>query len=158
LTKVNWTKLSEEIDNKPTWNKILYKTDKTGKRVRIPNFINATWRVSYNDGSYVDGPKDYGKLNRKDIDSISIVIGDKILHTVKVVDDQFVIRLRNAALGFGGAGDDGGNFSIADPKRVFILSTVGKVDFVWDDGDIDELPNWGDQEPYRPINPMEQEI
>lgn len=143
MTKLEWAELSKEIDDTPNWNKELYKI-KNGKRVRKHNLALAHWRILYNDGSVFNGPKGYGDIRRKNIKSISVVSNDKAIHTVKVKDDSFLIRLRNLI-----KNDQKVDFGNLEPKRCFVLATKGNIAFVWDDGDIDELKEWGDQEPYR---------
>ena len=142
--KVKWTELTKEIDNKKVWNDDLYK-EKDGKRIQLTNFKDAKWRVIYKDGSVVDddGKGNYAKLKRSGVKSIGIVDGSgTVLHTVQVVNDKFLICLRNTVRG------NRDNVGFDNPKRCFILATEGKQDFVWDDGDIDELDQFGDQEPY----------
>jgi len=151
MSKVKWVELSKEIDDTPKWLKELYKTEIISKkkfRVKKHNLAIDTWRVLYNDGSHIDGPKGYGDLKRKGVKSISVLSNNKPIHTVQVKDDFFVIRLRNLIRGLAGEGEDS-LFGHLDPKRCFVLATKGNIAFVWDDGDIDELKDWGDQEPYR---------
>ena len=62
---------------------------------------------------------------------------------IQVVNDNFAVRIRNLI-----RSDDTDN-SFQDPKRVYILCTEGVQDFIFDDGDIDELDKFGDVSPYR---------
>ena len=65
-----------------------------------------------------------------------------------VTNDVFAFRMRNLARGLVGEADIG----FHKPKRCIILYTEGEIAWIWDDGDIDELPTWGDQAPYTPFN------
>ena len=144
MTKHNWEKLTKEIDDKPKWNVELYKE-------KIHDFAFAYWRVIYNDGTVVDGPPvKYPDLQRTNVKSISVVIDNKALHTVQVKDDFFLIRRRNLSREIGvDPEDEVRPFGMIDPKRCIVLATKGNIAWVWDDGDIDELSDWGDQSPYR---------
>jgi len=142
MTKVIWKDLKKEIQDKPKWADTLYK-EKNGKRIQLTDLGKATWRIIYNDGKTVNGPKGYGKLSRSNVKSISIVDeGGTVLHTVQVKNNKFLICLRSMYRNRPGL--DFHN----NPKRCFILSTDGKIDYIWDDGDIDEMTEWGDEEPY----------
>ena len=158
MTKVDWKELTKEIDDKPTWNETLYQVDEDNNVIRMGDFAFANWRVIYNDGTVVDGPKGYADLKRTDVKSISVVFDNKVLHTVKVVDDFFVIRRRNMSRGLGNGDPNlANNFGMIDPKRCIILATKENIAWVWDDGDIDELKEYGDQSPYRPVKLMDVE-
>lgn len=109
------------------------------------NLANAFCRVMYNDGSSVEPLSDYYKdLKRKDMKSVTVVADGKPIHTLQIKNNKLIYRIRNLAQGLAGNGD----FSFETPKRCFVLATEGKISFVWDDGDIDELKNWEANEPY----------
>jgi len=152
MTKVDRKELAEEMkmENIETWNKTLYKTDSKGKRLLLANLTNATWRVVYNDGKSVDGPKGYGKLKRKNVKSISVITEDgKVLFTIPVKDDWFIIRKISLTRALVGATEE---YTFQQPKRCIVLVTKGNCTYVWDDGDIDELDGFGDSSPYRKEN------
>lgn len=146
MTKVKWADLKKAIQNKEAWANEMYK-EKKGKRVKLTDLGFSKWQVLYNDGSTVtddfnSGTSLYKDIKRQGVKSISILDNNgKILHTVQVVNDKFLICLRNSVRARDGV-------SFGDPKRLVILATEGEYDFVWDDGDIDELTQWGDEEPY----------
>ena len=82
MTHVNWAELTKEIDDKPTWNKTLYKIEEVSKnnfkRVQTVDIAKALWRVVYKNGSHVDeipDDKGYLKLKRKDVNIY--MIGDR---------------------------------------------------------------------------------
>jgi len=149
MTKYIAADLDKEIaaDIK-AWNKELYKKDNKGHRIETEDLGKATWRIVYNDGGHVDGPKGYADLKRTNVKSISVVSNGKVLHTVQVVNNFFAIRIRNFVKGLVG---EAAEYGWIHPKRVFILCTKGNIAFVWDDGDIDELTEFGKHNPYRPI-------
>lgn len=138
MTKFKWIEIAKGMENTTEWNKELYKH-------RITDLGKAVWRVMYNDGSHVDGMAGYADLKRTDVKSISVIVDGKPIHTLAVKEDRFFIRLRNLARGIVGGDSE---FNFQNPKRVFILASKNSIAFVWDDGDIDELTQWGDKEPY----------
>ena len=155
MTHVDWDELSREIDDKPTWNAELYKK-------KIMDFAKATWRIVYKDGSHIDGsnkPNDdaYLHVKRTGVKSISVIYDGKPIHTVQVKDDWFAIRRKNLGRFMANLVGTPDEFSIDNPKRGFILATHDGVSYVWDDGDIDELDDFGDQAPYLPLELVQGE-
>ena len=135
MTKIVWSKLSKEIDDKPKWNKELYKRS-------ITDLDLIKWRIIYKDGTEkIFERKEYPQINRNNIKAIGLE-GINVL--LPVTNDVFYFRLRNLVRGMVGDSDIGFN----KPKRCIVLYTENEVVWVWDDGDIDELPTWGDKEPY----------
>jgi len=153
---VDIKQLGKEMDDPATWNPVLYKADKNGERIQIADLGQATWRVIYNDGKAVDGPKGYADLARKNVKSISVIdVNKKVLHTIDVKKDKFIIRLISLTMNFARPGKIDrelgqrvGNHGFTNPKRCFLLATPGEHCYVWDDGDIDQLDEWGDHTPY----------
>jgi len=155
MTHVNWHELTKEIDDKPEWNKTLYKK-------KTMDFAQATWRIVYKDGSHVDGsnkPNDdaYLHVKRTGVKSISVIYEGKAIHTVQVKDDWFAIRRKNLGRFMSQFVGTDEEFTIKNPKRAFILATHGAIAYVWDDGDIDELDDFGDQAPYFPLELVQGE-
>jgi len=166
MTKVKWKELSKEMENIKPWVETLHKETQIPnplyknpdfpdepktipKRVQLTDLGKASWRVIYNDGTIIDdnhkeAPNgNYDKIPRTNVKSIGIVDeGGTVLHTVQVKNDKFLICMRNLIRPFRD------NQTFQNPKRCFILATDGTIDFIWDDGDIDELDQWGDKEPY----------
>ena len=163
MTHVEWSELTKEIDDKPTWNRTLYKIEKVGKkfkRVQTVDIAKSLWRVVYNDGSHVDeipNDKGYLTLKRKDVKSISVVLNGKVIHTVQVKDDWFAIRRKNLSHQIPELVGQADEFRVDNPKRAFVLATHDLIAYVWDDGDIDELDDFGDQAPYFPFEFIESE-
>ena len=163
MTHVNWDKLSKEIDDKKTWNVDLYKLETIKKikhRVKSIDITKALWRIVYDDGSHVDeipGDSEYLKLKRKDVKSISVVYSGKVIHTVQIKDNWFAIRRKSLVHGVQELFGTNEEFTFSNPKRVFVLATHGNVSYIWDDGDIDELDDFGDQAPYLPFEFIESE-
>ena len=155
MTHIDWDELTKEIDDKPTWNAELYK-------LKTMDFANATWRIVYKDGSHVDGsnkPNDdaYLHVKRKGVKSISVIYDGKPIHTVQVNDDWFAIRRKNLAHRVNDGRKEEDQATVENPKRGFVLATHGLIAYVWDDGDIDELDDFGDQAPYFPLELVQGE-
>ena len=109
------------------------------------NLANARCRVMYNDSSIQDDlGLNYKNLKRVDMKSVTVIADGKPIYTLQIINNKLIYRIRNLAQGIAG----NGKFSFAEPKRCFILATEGKIVFVWDDGDIDELNDWEVNEPY----------
>lgn len=178
--------LGKEMDDVKNWNKTLYKEKKDGTRLQLINFQDGsgTWRVTYNDGTVVDGSKGYGELERTGVKSISVINNGQPVEgaSVDVVDDKFIIRnigmvrhvfkggtkmteqeIREiwAAIQSGEEHLHDPNkvnqvkelvrsvqVKFTNPKRAMLLATKGTHMYVWDDGDIDILHEWGDHTPY----------
>ena len=153
---VDIAELEKEMDDIKNWNKTIYKTTKEGNRVQTVNLGEATWRIIYKDGKIVDGSKGYKDLVRKEVESISAIdVSGKVLHTVSVVDDKFIIRIISLSCHLMKAGKVDMELSkklsqhgFTNPKRCILLATKGEHVYVWDDGDIDQLHKWGNYTPY----------
>ena len=138
MTKYSWDNIRKDVTgDKNKWNKMLFKKI-------VTDLGEATWRIVYNNGSHVEGPDGYPEIKRTGIKSASVVINGKALYTMQIVNDKMGITRRNLARPF----DPDLNFPFDAPKRAFIIATQGKIAWIWDDGDIDELEQFGDHEPY----------
>ena len=112
---------------------------------RIYDFSSAYIRAITNDGESIEPINEYyNKLDRKKLKSVTVVADGKPLYTLQIKNNKLIYRIRNFAKGLVG----NGTVSFADPKRCFILATQGEIAFVWDDGDIEEMTEWKDVEPY----------
>ena len=162
MTRYKWADIEKDIVDKPKWNVELYKK-------QTINLAGIIYMIVYNDGSFVDRPQAdadagdfYVNLKRKDMKSVSLIQNGKPIYTMPIKDDKLIIRLRNlAAPNYIQAAimerNDGRPMDMSNPKRVFILATEGKIVFFFDDGDIDELTEWGNHEPYSMPELMEIE-
>ncbi len=158
MTRVNKEELDQEMEteNIDTWNDTLYKSDSKGKRVILANLTNSTWRVDYNDGTFVTGPENYLIVRRDGVKSISVLDNKKnIIHTVPVKDNWFICRKISLTRNFAKPGKPKQRdielvqeYTFKNPKRAFALLTKGNYCYVWDDGDVDELDGFAKHTPY----------
>ncbi len=111
------------------------------------NLTDAYVRVVYNDGSKVEPlSKNYNGLKRTDMKSATVVSkSGKNLYTLDIINNQLIYRKRNLMKGIAGNDKD---FNFTNPKRAVVLATEGKIVFVWDSGEIIELKEWRNEEPY----------
>ncbi len=133
---------------------------------QLEDFAEAHVRLIYNDGKVVEPlSKHYTGLVRTNMKSISVIAeSGKILFTLPIVNDKLLYRLRNipppatyqeelAHL----AHPDYDYMNLENPKRCFILSTQGKIVFVWDSGEVTEITKWSQINPYNKPQLLEGE-
>jgi len=137
------------------WKDSKYKKFPYSKQ--LEDFGAAHVRLIYQDGKVIEPlSKVYSTISRTNMKSVSVISeSGKALFTLDIINDKLIYRRRNLIPPIQNqeeikkvANPKYGHMWFSNPKRCFILSTQGKIVFVWDSGEITELSKWGTIEPY----------
>jgi len=137
------------------WKVSKYKTFPYSRQ--IEDFGAAHVRLIYQDGKVIEPlSKTYNTITRKNMKSVSVISeSGKALFTLDITNDKLIYRRRNLVPPVQNqeelkkvANPKYGHMYFTNPKRCFILSTQGKIVFVWDSGEITTISKWATIEPY----------